>query len=222
METAAGLTRPILVVPLEFERRALLDTGQGENCDVVCSGPGATVVGRWVASCGPGEQPLILVGLAGSLREDIPSGTGHRVAMVIDEAGHDWKPTFSPREDGASRRDVTIISTGHTVTEPAAKRDLAKRTGADLADLESAAFAAAATQTGRRWAVVRGVSDSVDDFLPGDIENWVDEQGRTRTSVVIAAIVRRPALVGAVRRLRADSVAAMTAVAEVIDSMLSA
>ena len=56
--------------------------------------------------------------------------------------------------------------------------------------------------------------------LPEDIDEWVDAQGRTRTSAVIATILRRPALVGAVRRLRADSIEAMNAVAKVIRSML--
>ena len=68
---------------------------------------------------------------------------------------------------------------------------------------------------------MRGVSDGLHDALPEDIDEWVDEQGRTRTSAVIAAILRRPALVGEVRRLRADSIEAMNAVAGVIDSMLS-
>lgn len=221
MDTAAGLTRPILVVPLEFERRALLDTAVNQACEIVCCGPGASRVGRWVASCGSPEQPLILVGLAGSLRADIATGTAYWVAKVIDDDGHEWKPTFKGRDEETSGgRDLTIVSTQQAVTESAAKRRLAQRTGADLVDMESAAFAAAASQIQRPWAVVRGVSDGVEDSLPDDIEDWIDERGRTKTAAVISAIVRRPALLGAVRRLRAQSAAAMDAAAQVIDSML--
>ena len=220
MDTAAGLTRPILVVPLEFERRALLDTAVSQACEIVCCGPGASRVGRWVASCGSGEQPLILVGLAGSLRADIATGTAYWVAKVIDNDGHEWKPTFQGRDEETSDRGLTIVSTQQAVTESAAKRTLAQRTGADLVDMESAAFAAAASQSQRPWAVVRGVSDGVEDSLPDDIEDWIDERGRTKTAAVISAIVRRPALLGAVRRLRAQSAAAMDAAAQVIDSML--
>lgn len=220
MDTAAGLTRPILVVPLEFERRALLDTAVSQACEIVCCGPGASRVGRWVASCGSGEQPLILVGLAGSLRADIATGTAYWVAKVIDNDGHEWKPTFQARDEETNDRGLTIVSTQQAVTESAAKRALAQRTGADLVDIESAAFAAAASQSQRRWAVVRGVSDGVEDSLPDDIEDWIDERGRTKTAAVISAIVRRPALLGAVRRLRAQSAAAMDAAAQVIDSML--
>ncbi len=223
MNTAAGLTRPIVVVPLEFERRALLDTAVGQACEIICCGPGAVRVGQWVASCGPGQQPLILVGLGGSLRADIATGTAHRVAKVIDDVGGDWKPTFKGQDDETSdSRDLTIVSTLHPVTEPAAKRALAQRTGADLVDMESAAFAAAASQIQRPWAVVRGVSDGVADALPDDIEDWIDERGRTKTTAVIGAIVRRPALIGEVRRLRSQSAAAMDGAAKVIDSMLSA
>ena len=221
MDTAASLTQPILVVPLEFERRALLDTAVSQACDIVCCGPGASTVGRWVAGCGSGEQPLILVGLAGSLREDIATGTAYEIAKVIDDDGHEWKPTFKGRDDQTSgSSDLTIVSTHHPVTDSAAKRALAQQTGADLVDMESAAFAAAVSQIQRPWAVVRGVSDGVDDSLPDDIEDWIDERGRTRTAAVIGAIVRRPALIGAVRRLRAQSAAAMDSAAQVIDSML--
>ncbi len=207
-------------MPLEFERRALLDTAVSQACDIICCGPGASMVGQWVASCGLGEQPLILAGLAGSLREDIATGTAYEIAKVIDDDGREWKPTFKGRDEMSGGRDLTIVSTRQAVTESAAKRALAQRTGADLVDMESAAFAAAASKSQRQWAVVRGVRDGVEDSLPDDIEDWIDERGRTKTAAVIGAIVRRPALLGAVRRLRAQSAAAMEAAAKVIDSML--
>ena len=222
MATAVSLTRPTLVVPLEFERRALLDTPLSEACDIICCGPGASTIERWVESCGIGEQPLILVGLAGSLRDDIAVGTAHNIAKVIDDDGHEWEPTFEGRDERSSSRALTIVSTHQAVTESSAKKALARRTRADLVDMESAAFADAVSQIQRPWAVVRGVSDGVEDSLPDDIEDWIDERGRTKTTAVIGAIVRRPALIVAVRRLRAQSAAAMDAAAKLIDSMLSA
>lgn len=211
----------VVICPLEFERRALLQAGVGKYCEVRCCGPGALATRQCVQSSAITDRPIILAGLAGALREDIAKGSAHVATRVIDDAGHAWHPPGIAEGDPPGPSGPTIISTLHTITTTQDKHALAQRSGADLVDLESAAFAEAASAAGRRWAIVRGVSDGLHDALPEDIDEWVDEQGRTRTSAVIAAILRRPALVGEVRRLRADSIEAMNAVAGVIDSMLS-
>lgn len=211
-----------VICPLEFERRALLQAGIGKYCEVSCCGPGALATRQGVQSSASTDGPIILAGLAGALREDFCNGSAYVATRVIDDAGHSWHPTGIAQGSLPGPSGPTIISTLHTITSTEDKRALAQRSGADLVDLESAAFAEAASVGGRRWAIVRGVSDGLHDALPEDIDEWVDAKGRTRTSVVIAAILRQPALAGEVRRLRADSIAAMTAVAEVIDSMFSA
>ncbi len=211
-----------VVCPLEFERRALLQAGVGKYCEVSCCGPGALAARQGVENSAITNGPIILAGLAGALQEDMAKGSAYVATRVIDGAGQSWHPTGTAEGSLPGPSGPTIISTVHTITTTQDKRALAERTGADLVDLESAAFAEAASAAGRRWAIVRGVSDGLHDALPEDIDEWVDEQGRTRTSAVIAAILRRPALVGEVRRLRADSIEAMNAVAGVIDSMLSA
>jgi hypothetical protein len=90
---------------------------------------------------------------------------------------------------------------------------LADEIGADLVDLESRAFAVAATSRGWRWGIVRGISDAANTDLPGGIERWVDGAGRLRWPFVLAAMSRRPALLGPLLRLRRDAWAAMRAVA---------
>lgn len=212
----------VVICPLEFERRALLQAGVGKYGEVRCCGPGALATRQCVQSSAITDEPIILAGLAGALREDISKGSAYVATRVIDGAGHSWHTTGVAKGNLHGPSGATIISTVHTITTTQDKRALAERSGADLVDLESAAFAEAASTAGRRWAIVRGVSDGLHDALPEDIDEWVDEQGRTRTSAVIAAILRRPALAGEVRRLRADSIEAMNAVAGMIDSMLSA
>ena len=222
MQSVGKPSHACVVCPLEFERRALLQAGVGEYCEVSCCGPGALAARQAVQRSAATDEPIILAGLSGALREDISNGSAHVATRVIDGAGHSWHPSGLAKGSLHGPSGLTIISTAHTITSTQDKRALAERSGADLVDLESTAFAEAASAAGRRWAIVRGVSEGLHDALPADIDEWVDEQGRTRTTVVIAAILRRPALVGEVRRLRADSIEAMNAVAEVIDSMLSA
>ncbi len=107
-----------------------------------------------------------------------------------------------------------------TLTTPAAKRAWADRSGADLVDLESAAFARIATTNGWDWGIVRGVSDGPDTTLPGDIDTWVDGRGRPRPGRVLRAVLGGRVGVGRLARLRADGIAAMSAAAVVLQRML--
>ncbi len=107
-----------------------------------------------------------------------------------------------------------------TLTTPEAKRAWAARSGADLVDLESAAFARVADENQWRWAIVRGVSDGPDTTLPADIDTWVDAGGRTRLGRVARAVLRGRVNLAGLMRLRADGTAAMAAAAAVIERML--
>ncbi len=109
---------------------------------------------------------------------------------------------------------------GRTLTSPEAKREWAARTGSDLVDLESAAFARVAEENRWRWAIVRGVSDGPDTTLPADIDTWVDAIGRTRIGRVARAMLRGRVTLGQLMRLRTDGNAAMSAAAAVIERML--
>ena len=113
-----------------------------------------------------------------------------------------------------------IFSTSRIVTTPAAKAELAARTGADLVDLESAAFADSAVKLGWNWAIVRGVSDGADEFLPDGIEQWVDAAGRTRVAVVALAFLQRPALAPTLWRTACAGRAAMADAARLVRNLL--
>jgi len=107
-----------------------------------------------------------------------------------------------------------------TLTTPAAKRAWAERSGADLVDLESAAFARIAETRGWKWGIVRGIGDGPDATLPGEIGTWVDGRGRSRPGRVLRAVMGGRVGVGQLARLRADGIAAMTAAAVVLERML--
>ena len=177
-------------------------------------------MGIWVKNnCAANmNSPLILAGLAGSLCDGLLTATAHVAEKVIDEKDNSWLPTFKLPEN-ASR--VTIVSTKHAVVTPKAKRALAERSNAEIVDLESAGFAAAATAIKCQWAIVRGISDCVDDSLPSDIDQWIDSKGNTKPSAVVASILRKPAVLGDIRRMRSVSIAAMQAVSDIIKCMLS-
>jgi hypothetical protein len=204
--------RAIVVCALEFERRLLVRAGVGRRCELTCCGPGAEGVRRWASGQSP-SGAVFLCGLAGALSDRIAVGTACSVAVVVG----DEQQTRPPITDSGG---VIVSCPAHTLTTPAAKRAWAERHGADLVDLESAAFARIAVQEGWDWGIVRGVSDGPDFSLPADIDTWVDQQGRSRPGRVLRAILSGRVGVGQLARLRTQGIAAMAAAAVVLQRML--
>ena len=210
--------KPIVVCPLAFEQHWLRRAGCGRRCLLDCSGPGAPAIARWAATRRPGG-PVILCGLAGSLSDAWLVGSAHvPIAVAADDGGR-YAPTF-----GALRGDAggapLFSSAPTTLTTSQARRSWAERSGADIVDLESVAFARAATAARWRWTIVRGISDGPATSLPPDIDDWVSERGRARPGMVVRALARRRVTIGQLRRLRSDSVAAMQAAARLIEQLL--
>jgi hypothetical protein len=87
---------------------------------------------------------------------------------------------------------ATIAASPHVLTSAAEKRAFAETTGADLVDLESAAFTLAATTLGWRWGILRGVSDATGARLPRRVARWVRTNGRARPLAAAGSIVIRP------------------------------
>ena len=206
-------SRVLVVCPLRFERRALARAGLGRCCTLACCGPGPLTAGRWASGQSP-PGAVILCGLAGSLNARFAVGTAHSASSVLVDDGTRLTPSMSAPGGPA------VSCPGRTLTSVEAKRAWAARSGTDLVDLESAAFARVADENRWRWAIVRGVSDGPDTTLPADIDTWVDAGGRTRIGRVARALLRGRASLGGLMRLRADGLAAMAAAAALIERML--
>lgn len=219
---AQAASRPVVVCPLQFERKALVRAGLGVGCELSCCGPGAEAITRWVDRDGPQEsvrspRPVILAGLAGALGDTCAVRSAAVIGAVVGADGRRWTPSL-PGAAGGERAVITSVAA--SVTSPRARSDLARARHADLVDLESEAFAAVATKAGWRWAIVRGISDGPRTALPPGLDRWIDPAGRTRTARVFGGLARRPWLIPSLLRLRGDSAAAMLAVADMIRGML--
>jgi len=208
-------TEPIVVCPLEFERRVLQRAGLGDRCRLACCGPGPQAVVQWAAGVAAGA-PVILCGLAGSTCAAYPPRSAHVPAAVVADDGRRLTPTLGPGGGPAP----LLGSADRTLTTPEAKRAWARRTGADLVDREAAAFAGTATERGWQWTIVRGVGDGPQTPLPEGIDAWVDDRGRIRAAAVCRAVALGRAGIRPLIRLRSDSVAALRAAAEIIRRML--
>lgn len=202
----------IIVCPLEIERRAVARAIRAarvnENLALLCSGPGPAAVrstlekmqvGQSRAAAGPKRllpHVVILAGLAGGLESRDP-GVVPRIGRVVDFAGNGW----TTWEGAAAGATAVLAGVDRAVNTPGEKRSLRERTGAALVDTESHAFADVCEAAGVAWCVVRGVSDGPDESLPVQASNWVDARGRTRAARVALDVLRRPALIGDLRRL---------------------
>jgi len=174
--------------------------------DVVCCGPGAAAIDRWAASAGSTPGAVVLVGLGGAIRNGWRAASAHVITEVRGPGGETWIPSLA----GAGPRCV-VTSTETVTSHPDARHALAEERDADLVDLESVAFASAATALGWTWGIVRGISDDVDTPLPPDVGDWVDSEGVTRPGAVLAALLRHPRRIMALVHLGRNSRRAMAA-----------
>jgi nucleoside phosphorylase len=134
------------------------------------AGARSALVGLRAANGVP-EGPVISFGLAGALRDDLALGTVIDATKVVDLEGTVlW-------EGGplgvAGAEPATILAAEAIVDDPAERRRLHERTGADAADLESGPLA----RSGRLQGVLRAVSDTPSQPLDGLASGVRDDGG---------------------------------------------
>jgi hypothetical protein len=214
--TSRAPDAPLVVCPTPFEQR-FAERVMRRSWNVVRCGLGAAAVTNWAEAQQQRRMaphvPVILLGLAGALHDGARAGSAQCIRRVVSDRGA-WEPPLPASGHGWV---VTVASA--VVRSPAAKRDLGARTGADIVDLESAAFAEAAERAGWRWGIVRGISDDVHDELP-DVGRVLDERGEVRIGALVAAILSRPSLGTALHRLRRSAADAMEAAARELEALV--
>ncbi len=148
------------------------------------AGARSVLVGLGAANGVP-EGALVSFGLAGALRDGLPSGTVLDATRVVDGAGSvlwEGEPLGV-----AGARPATILAGEEIVDGPEERRRLHELTGADATDLESGPLA----RTGRLRGVLRAVSDTPDRPLNG-ITGAVTSDGGYDWTGLARAFAREP------------------------------
>ncbi len=101
-------------------------------------------------------------------------------------------------------RSPRILTVDRLVADPAEKRLLASRHGAEAVDMESAAVAEVCAAHGVPFRAVRAVSDTVDTALSPELVSLLSG-GQVSPWRAMAVLVRRPSLLGEFRRLARDT-----------------
>jgi adenosylhomocysteine nucleosidase len=150
----------------------------------------AVLVGIGVAGAiTPNLAPLDLV-VSSKLRNG--SGEGPRADEILLR-----------RATAGGALPATLVTTVTPVVSVAAKRALAAP-GEDAAavDMESSAWAKAATAAGVPFVVVRGIADAADEELPEYLPRCLGADGGIRRSAVVARALARPGTFPALWKLR--------------------
>lgn len=205
------MSQPVVICPLEIERRAAERVVAGRARVLRC-GPGAAAVRKAVESLRD-EQPtfVVLFGVAGGLRY---TPVAPRVSGVINMAtGQQWRVNYGV--GSTTETGVMILGVDEVIHSPVRKRFLRRRfRRVSLVDCESHAFAESVSELGCHWTIIRGVSDFPHQALPAQCESWVNGDGTPRMGRVMRDLARRPYLLGELLSLRSQTNDALGAAAE--------
>jgi adenosylhomocysteine nucleosidase len=113
-----------------------------------------------------------------------------------------------------------IATTDRLVATPVGKSRLRAETGADAVDMESAAVEALCRERGVPFLAVRAVSDTADTALSPELVRLLSG-GSASVPRAVAALLRRPALLGEFRRLGRDTAVAARALADVLVTQIA-
>jgi len=192
---------------MKMESRALRPLARRLGWTLVTTGIGGQAIRR-AAEASPDGAPLILAGVAGALSREVEVGSAYLVSEVFTSAGVLASPVLA--------EGLRVTGADDIVATPQDKQALANRTGAHLVDMESHDFAEAAEQCGRRWAIVRGVSDGLDHHLPPGCDQWFSTDGGLRLTRAAVSLAGRPRQIPSMIAFAGRTRAAMQSVRRLI------
>jgi adenosylhomocysteine nucleosidase len=157
-----------------------------EEWIAACAGTGQDAATRAFAALEDGGpiDLVISLGWAGALRADVPGGSAHNVAGVIDAR------TGERFLCDAGAGDLWLV-TSPNVADEWEKRRLANTYHAVLVDMEAAAVARLAAMREIPFYCFKGVSDGVNARLP-DFNRFIRQNGQFRSAAFILFAALRP------------------------------
>jgi len=208
-EETTGLLRRM--ADLRRERRdglsARIGRLGGRSVVVVSTGDGARNAERGLRAALASWRPhrVLVLGIAGGLTDELEVGQVVLGERLLDATGPAPAPDRAWGEAaGVFCASATVFSSLRLAVTPEEK--LATRDGLPegpaVVDLESAAFARAASDAGVPFVVMRAVSDRADEALPLDFNLFLGEDGGVRRADVVRHVAFRPQLIAPLMDLR--------------------
>ena len=184
----------------------------GQRVLVGITGVGAEAAWRGASDFIAVHRPpwVVSAGFAGGLVDDVRRGhfvMPQTIAAYGAESRKGLPPTDTefavglrfPEETLARMKSLhtgRLVSVERVIREEPEKRRLARRCDAVACDMETWAVAAACAAAKTRFLAVRVVTDAVDDPLPVEIENLLEQKSMAgKLGAIAGALLNRPSSV---------------------------
>ena len=198
------MTQLIIGILCGFEAEAVV--ARKLTSRVACSGAVETLAfERAERLVKDGATALVSFGVAGGLD---PRLTNETIIIAKEIAGNDnqrWScdAGLITRFKAAAPHglDGAVYGSTHLVPTPAEKKILHANTGCIIVDMESHVVAQVASRYNLPFAVLRGVSDSVEDGFPDAALSGISPDGSTNMNAVYKSLLRNPFQIPALLKL---------------------
>jgi adenosylhomocysteine nucleosidase len=156
---------------------------------------------------------LLTCGFAGGLVPELKIGD---VVFEIPDTGNDGYAAVRAKLEAGGAKPAKIVSVDRIATTAKEKQELRKTTGADAAEMESAAVQAICRERGIRCVTVRVISDTANDDLPLDFNQFLNEDKSIDMSKLMMAVAKAPWKMGALMQLQQNTKMAAHKLAEAL------
>jgi adenosylhomocysteine nucleosidase len=167
----------------------------GENVPVFFTGIGRANAEKATREYLAGHSPELLLtcGFAGGLNSQLGIGD------VIFETENEPVRT---KLIAAGAKPVKIFCADRIAVTVREKKQLREQTGADAAEMESAAVQAVCRERGISCTTIRVISDTADEDLPMDFNQFLTPDKKLEMSKLMMAVASKPWKMGAMMELQ--------------------
>jgi len=197
--------------PRQVNGVALFDL---DRAVVAIGGIGTACARRAAETAMDDAQPTLLLsaGIAGAISPRLKVGEVGRIREIVDAATSERYPT-----DGGE----WVLATAQDVSNPAEKRELLTKYGADVVDMEGAAVAQVARERGLKFAAIKAISDDSGFVMP-PLARFIDTDGRFNNGRFLLYVALRPKWWPALAKMRTSAAIASANLCRAVEHLIEA
>jgi adenosylhomocysteine nucleosidase len=156
---------------------------------------------------------LLTCGFAGGLASGLKVGD-----VVFEVNGND---AVRAKLTAAGAKEAKIVCVDRIASTAREKQQLRETTGADAAEMESGAVQAVCRERGIPCATVRVISDTVDEDLPLDFNQFLTPEKTLDMSKLMMAVAKAPWKMGALMELQRKTKVAAQQLGDVLAKVIA-